>query len=348
MRGLLVIFSFLFIGVATAIYVGFGYERPQQPIAIDKELEGLNEKYVIRFSHVVARNTPKGLAAAYFAKLVEEKTNGWVKVELYPNGVLYQAQEEFEALKKGEIEMIAPALSEITVHDPKWVVMDLPYLFDNEEKIEKAFDGQIGELLFESIEKRGYKGLAFWDNGFKQITNNLRPIMYPEDVEGLTIRVMPSDALLKTYRELNAFPRVHPFNEVYSLLKDEAIMGQENTLSNIYSKGFYQKQKYMTVSNHNYLGYAVLMNPEFWSSLPSEHQASIEEAMQEVTEWLRQHAKEIDEEMLGRIYDSGMIEIYVQTEDEKTIWRNALKSVYEEYEPIIGEEIMGEVRKLQQ
>lgn len=348
MRGLLVICSFLFVGVVTAFYVGFGIDRPQQPIAIDKELEGLNEKYVIKFSHVVARNTPKGLAATQFAQLVKEKTNGWVDVQLYPNGVLYKAQEEFEALKKGEIHMIAPALSEVTVHDPKWVVMDLPYLFEDEMMVEQAFDGRVGELLFDSIEKQGYKGMAFWDNGFKQITNNERPIIHPEDIDGLTFRVMPSEALLNTYRALGAIPRVYPFNEVYSRLRDQSIQGQENTLSNIYSKGFFQQQEYMTISNHNYLGYVVLMNREFWDSLPVEYRQSIEEAMNEVTLWLRQHAKELNDEMLTRIYNSGVIEIYELSPEEKEVWRNELAPLYEQYEPIIGPEIMLEINQLRE
>lgn len=348
MKGIITICSFLLIGIATAIYIGFGFQAKPVPKAIDHELEGLNEKYILRFSHVVAENTPKGIAANMLATLIREKTNGWVEVQVYPNGILYEAQEEFGALLRNEVHIIAPALSEVTVHDPKWIVMDIPHIFDNEEMVQQAFDGRIGELLFESIERYGYIGVAFWDNSFKQFTNNIRPVQVPEDIRGLSVRVMPSEALMSTYRMLGAFPRSYPFNEVYDLLRYEKIDGTENTLSNIYSKGFYQHQKYMTISNHNYLGYAVLMNSEFLATLPVDYQKNILEAIEEVTEWLRGYAKEHNEEMLERIEMSSMIDIHYLTEEELLLWKKALKPIYEKYEPIIGPELMGEVYKLQE
>lgn len=347
MKGLLTIITFLFVGVITAFYIGFGFPSSSRSVALDEELVGLHEKYTLKFSHVVAKNTPKGLAAAYFAELVKEKTNGWVEIQLFPNGVLYNAQEEFEALKKGDIHIIAPAFSEVTLHDRKWIAFDLPYLFDNEIMVKQAFEGRVGEILLESIEAKGYKGIAFWDNGFKQMTNNKRPIIYPEDAKGLSFRVMPSEALFKTYRTVGARAVTYPFNEVYNILRDGIVDGQENTLSNIYSKGFFQQQKYMTISNHNYLGYVVLVQPEIWATIPEIYQTSILEAMEEVTNWLRTHAMELNDDMFQRIQNTGMTEIYEQNEEEKAEWRKALKPLYDEYEEVIGIELMTELRKLQ-
>ena len=347
MKGLFSIVLFLFGGIITAIYIGFGFQTNSQTAVVDEELVGLHEKYTLKFSHVVARNTPKGLAAAYFAELVKEKTNGWVEVQIFPNGVLYSAQEEFEALKRGDVNMIAPAFSEVTLHDEKWIAFDLPFLFDNEQMVEQAFNGRVGELLLKSIETKGYKGLAFWDNGFKQLTNNNRPVVNPEDIKGLSFRVMPSEALFKTYRTLGARARTFPFNEVYNVLQDGIVDGQENTLSNIYSKGFYKQQKYMTISNHNYLGYVILVDPIFWDTIPEIYQESIQEAIDEVTVWLREHAKELNEDMFLRISSTGITEIHELSEDEKKQWLKELKPIYDEYEPIIGDELMKEIRKVQ-
>ncbi|MCT8138730.1 TRAP transporter substrate-binding protein [Anaerobacillus sp. CMMVII] len=347
MRGLATIITFLFVGILTAFYIGFGLPDSSRIVAVDEELVGLNEKYTLKFSHVVAKNTPKGHAAAYFAELVKEKTDGWVEIQLFPNGVLYDAQEEFEALKKGDVHIIAPAFSEVTIHDRKWTALDLPYLFDNEIMVEQAFEGRIGELLLESFAKKGFMGIAFWDNGFKQLTNNVKPIIYPEDITGLSFRVMPSEALFKTYRILGARAVTYPFNDVYNVLRDGIVDGQENTLSNIYSKGFYQQQRYMTISNHNYLGYVVLVEPEFWSTLPERHQSSIQEAMDEVTMWLRKHAMELNNDMLQRISSTGITEIHEQSEEEKDQWRKVLKPLYDEYETIIGKELMDELKRLQ-
>ncbi|OLO42812.1 C4-dicarboxylate ABC transporter [Alkalihalophilus pseudofirmus] len=348
MRGLITICSFLLVGVLTAYYIGFANQADSEPKAVDKELEGLNEKYVLRFSHVVAENTPKGLAASMFAQLVREKTDGWVEVQVFPNAMLYEAQAEFEALMKKDIHIIAPALSEVTVLDPNWLVMDLPYVFRNEQMVEDALHGRIGELLFNSISNYGLHGITYWENSFKQVTNRIRPIINPEDIEGLSVRVMPSEALSDTYRVLGAKPRLFPFNEVYDVLSNGVVDGTENTLSNIYSKGFYRQQNYMTVSNHNYLGYAVFMNSEFWHSLPVDHQNGIIEAMNEVTVWLREHSNKINTEMLARIENSNLLEIHHQTESEKMVWKNALKPVYEKYEQIIDPELITEVTKLQE
>ncbi|MFV8827999.1 TRAP transporter substrate-binding protein [Alkalihalobacterium sp. APHAB7] len=347
MRGLITICSFLIIGVLTAYYIGFGFGEKQEPKAVDKELEGLNEKYVLRFSHVVAENTPKGLAASMFAQLVREKTEGWVEVQVFPNASLYEAQGEFGGLMRNEVHIIAPAFSEVTVLDPKWLVLDLPYVFQDEQMIENAFNGKVGSLLFESVEEYGLHGIAYWDNSFKQFTNNVRPVTRPEDIEGLSVRVMPSEALIETYQVLGANPLLFPFNEVYDVLSAGIVDGTENTLSNIYSKGFYQQQKYLTLSNHNYLGYAVFMNKEFWDTLPTDYQNSIMEAMKEVTLWLREHTKSINEEMLERIEKSGQIEIHYQTEDEKNSWKQAFKPIYEKYSGVIGEELMKEIQRLQ-
>ncbi|WNF37862.1 TRAP transporter substrate-binding protein [Bacillaceae bacterium IKA-2] len=347
MKELVKLLIFLLVGIITAVYFGFGIPTASNTDAVDEELIGLHEKYTLKMSHVVAKNTPKGLAAAYFSELVREKTNGWVEIQIFPNGVLYSAQEEFEALKNGDVQIIAPAFSEVTVHDRKWVAMDLPYIFDNEVMVEQAFEGRVGEILLDSIAMRGYKGLAFWDNGFKQITNNSRPIVYPEDISELSFRVMPSEALFKTFRSLGAKAVTYPFNEVYNILQEGTVDGQENTLSNIYSKGFYQQQSHMTISNHNYLGYVVLVDPVFWNTIPDIYKDSIEEAMDEVTAWLRAHAKELNEEMLQRIKNSSVTEIYFQSEEEKVQWRKALKPIYDEYELIIGNELMEEIKKLQ-
>lgn len=348
MRGAITIISFIFLGLLTAFYIGFGIEDRSETIAIDYELEGLNEKYILKFSHVVAENTPKGMAANKLAELVYEKTDGWVEIQVYPNGMLYEAQEEFPALLQNEVHIIAPAFSEITVHDPKWYVMDLPFLFDDLHQVQKAFDGRIGELLFNSIEQHGYQPLAIWDNSFKQWTNNIRPIVTPSDMEGLTMRLMPSQLLINSYRMLGVTPYKSEFNDVYDLLSSKTIDGTENTLSNIFSKGFYNHQKFMTISNHNYLGYAVLMNPKFLNSLPYEYQKSIIEAMDEVTKWLRKYALQVDREILGDIIERGQVDVYYLSDREKELWKEKLNPIYEQYEPIIGEEIMREVSKLKE
>lgn len=339
--------SLLFIvavGLGAAFYVGFSFLFTGQPVAEDKELEQVNDKYVIEFSHIVAKNTPKGLAASHFAEKVSEKTDGWVEVQIYPNGVRYTAQEEFDALRQNDVQMIAPAFSEITSHDPPWYLWDLPYLFDSEEMVHEAFDGNVGEMLFDSIAQRGFKGLAYWDNGFKQITTKNGFAIDPYDLMDQTFRVMPSEVLKETYETVGGEVVNYPFNEVYEKLESGEIDGTENTLSNIYSKGFFQSQEYLTITNHNYLGYAVLINPDFWESLPEEYRHAVIEAMDETTKWLRKHSQKLNEESLENLRDSNHIQIHEQTEKEKEAWQHVFMDLSKKYEEVIGEAIMNELK----
>lgn len=341
MKTMVSLIIMIVIGLGVAFYVGFGSLFAGEPVAEDHELKAVSDTYVIHFSHVVAENTPKGLAASQFADRVSEKTDGWVDVRIYPNGIRYTAQDEFDALKQNEVQMIAPAFSEITVHDPNWYVWDLPYVFDHEADVREIFEGEAGTYLFESIAKRGYKGIAYWDNGFKQITTNTSFIIRPEDLQGRTFRTMPSDVLKDTYRLAGAIPVTYPFNEVYERLRDEDIDATENTLSNIHSKGFFQYQDYLTLTNHNYLGYAVLMNPGFWEALPESYQRAVMEAMEETTQWLREHSSDLNAQSLRSLKFSEHIHVYEQRESEKEKWRKFFEPIYEEYEGIISSDIMN-------
>ncbi|PRO67229.1 DctP family TRAP transporter solute-binding subunit [Alkalicoccus urumqiensis] len=333
-------FGMVCLGLAAAFYVGFGFLFSGQPAAQDEELVEEERPYVLHFSHVVAENTPKGLAAERFAEAVQEKTDGWVDVRIYPNGVRYNAQEEFDALKENEVQMIAPAFSEITRHDPNWYIWDLPYLFSDEAEVQEAFEGELGGELFHSIEQRGFKGMVFWDNGFKQITLDRSFVIYPEDAVDSRFRVMPSDVLHETFERIGGTTETYPFNEVYQRLGSGEIDGTENTLSNIYSKGFYRHQDFLTLTDHNYLGYAVLMNPSFWKDLPPAHQEAVNEALEEATAWLREESAALNEQALYQLRYQEHMHIYDQNELEKAQWRRALQPLYEKYSGIIHEDVM--------
>jgi tripartite ATP-independent transporter DctP family solute receptor len=348
LKSLLGTLLFLIVGVVTAVTVGFGLDPADSPVAIDHEQTGLDEVTVIKFSHVVAKNTPKGFAAQLFADLVEEKTKGKVRVEVFPNGLLYTDGVEMNALIEGDVQMIAPAFSKVTPLFPEWQVLDLPYAFPNHKALEEAFSGEIGEQLFQLLEQQNIKGLAFWDNGFKQITSSKRPLILPEDFEGQRFRIMPSKLIEAQYRILGVETKVMNFNQVFRGLEIKYLDGQENTISNIYSKKFYTVQDYMTISNHGYIGYAVLMNGDFWNSLPQETQKQISEAMDETTAWLRQNAIQMNQRQLDKIKKESNIQIHIQTPEERALWMKRLDPVYSEFEQVIGSDLMDMVKALRQ
>ncbi|MCM3764960.1 DctP family TRAP transporter solute-binding subunit [Neobacillus niacini] len=309
-------------------------------IPYDDEQDGLSQQIVIKFSHVVAENTPKGLAAQRFADLVEEKTDGLVIVEVIPNGSLYTDDDELEALIDNDVQMLAPSLSKLTKLSPEWALFDLPFLFENDQDIKDTLSSELGKKFLTLNENKGIKGLALWSNGFKQMSSNLNPLRNPEDFSGQRFRIMPSPIIAEQFKALGAKPIEVPFDQLYTSLQEEAFDGQENTISNIYSRRIYGMQKYMTVSNHGFLGYAVLMNKEFWDSLPEQVQRDINEAMAETTSWMVSESLRVNREQLGLIEQQSSIDIDYLSEQEQKKWFKALKPVYHKFLDMVKDDEM--------
>ncbi|WP_426983936.1 TRAP transporter substrate-binding protein [Brevibacillus borstelensis] len=344
MKSFLSITLVVVLGFLSAILIGFRTDLPFSPLAYDEEQEGLQDRLIIKFSHVVAENTPKGLAVERFSQLVKEKSNGRIEVQVFPNGILYSDITEYDALRNGDIQMIAPAFSNLADKIPEWSVLDLPFAFRDETDVEEAFNGEIGRLLFESLEPFDMKGMAFWNNGFKQMTSN-RPIRRPEDFKGQRFRIIQSKVLEAQFQALGAKGYGAPFTDVYQKLASGQVDGQENTISNIYTRRLYQVQRYMTLSNHGYLGYAVIMNKQFWEDLPPETQTIIQEALKETTAYSNQQALAINEQQWNQLQKMPL-EIHKLTAEETEVWQAAMKSVYDAFAPVIGPAIMKELEEL--
>src|SRR5437868_10422574 len=219
---------------------------------------------VIKFSHVVAVNTPKGKGADYFKKVVEERTKGRVRIEVYPNSSLFKDGEEMEALQLGSVQLLAPSLAKFgPLGVREFEVFDLPYMFDSYAELHKVTDGPVGASLFKKLESKGIVGLAYWDNGFKVMSAN-KPIHVPADYKGLKMRIQSSKVLGDQMKALGSIPQVMAFSEVYQALQTGVVDGTENTPSNMYTQKHHEVQKFTTESNHGYIGYAVIANKKFW------------------------------------------------------------------------------------
>ncbi|MGP4074611.1 DctP family TRAP transporter solute-binding subunit [Halobacillus sp. K22] len=347
MKTVAAISLFILTGIVTALWFGFDLSEATDSLNYDDEQEGIEDKVVIKFSHVVAENTPKGRAARRFASLIHERTDGDIKVEIYSNGTLYNDQNEYDALKNGHIQMIAPATSKLTERFPKWQVLDLPFAFPNYQAVEEAYEGTIGRTLLDQLEPN-VKGMTFWYNGYKQMTSSDQPMILPSDFNRTHVRIMPSPVIESQFHALGASTTQMPFNKTYNNLEVDFINGQENTLSNIYSKNLYKEQDYLTISDHGYLGYVVLMNDEFWSKLSNEHQAIITQALEETTDWIKRHSIEINDTHLRQIKRTASLDVHYLTKKQRVLWKEAVTPVYEETEPIVGESLMQEIYRLQE
>lgn len=331
---------FIVLGMFAAFMVGF---RPTftESLPIDDEQTGLKDRIVIKFSHIVAENTPKGLAAAHFAKLVKELSNDRVEIQVFPNGMLYSGDTEFAALQSGAVQMIAPSFSNMSVVDPAWLAMDLPFAFADQQVVNAALQGELGRLLLGTLDAHNVRGAAFWANGFKQMTSSVRPLQTPDDFHNQTFRIQPSRMLVSQFQAFGASTVKTPFNETYGILKDGGVDGQENTISNIATKRLYQVQKYMTISNHGYLGYVVLFNKEHWADLSPDVQRILRQALEETTAWLNEEAASMHEKQLRELEDIDGFTIHWLSEEERMEWIRKLEPLYDRYEEVIGSKLMN-------
>ncbi|SBT06984.1 C4-dicarboxylate-binding periplasmic protein [Candidatus Accumulibacter aalborgensis] len=300
---------------------------------------------VIKFSHVVANDTPKGQGAEFFAKRASELTKGKVKVEVYANSTLYKDKEELEALQLGAVQMLAPSLAKFGPLGVKeFEVFDLPYIFDNYAELHKVTQGAIGKNLLKKLEPKGVTGLAYWDNGFKSFSANT-PILMPDDLKGLKMRIQSSKVLEAQMRALKSIPQVMAFSEVYQALQTGVVDGTENPISNLYTQKFYEVQKHLALTDHGYLGYAVIVNKKFWDGLPADVRGQVEQAMKEATDFANKVAKEDADKQLELVKKSGKTEVHVPTAAERLAFKKALVPVHKQMESRIGKDLIQSVYK---
>jgi C4-dicarboxylate-binding protein DctP len=300
---------------------------------------------VVKFSHVVAVDTPKGKAAEYFKKLTEERTKGRVKVEVYPNSALFKDGEEMEALQLGSVQMLAPSLAKFgPLGAREFEVFDLPYIFDDYDELHKVTQGSLGAALFKKLESKGIVGLAYWDNGFKVMSAN-KPIRVPADYKGLKMRIQSSKVLADEMKALGAIPQVMSFSEVYQALQTGVVDGTENPPSNFYTQRMHEVQKYAALTEHGYLGYAVIANKTFWDGLPADIRTTLEGAMKEATKYANDIARKENEDALEAVRNSGKTEIIQLTPEQKAQMKQALLPVHKQNESRIGKDILAEAYK---
>ena len=295
---------------------------------------------VIKFSHVVAPDTPKGQAAERFKQLAEQMTKGRVRVEVYPNSQLYKDREELEALQLGAVQMLAPSLAKFSPLGIKeFEAFDLPYIFPSKAALYAVTEGPVGKDLLRKLETKGIVGLAYWDNGFKVMSAN-KPLLAPGDFRGLRMRIQASKVLDAQMRALGARPQVLAFSETAPALRDGVVEGTENTPSNMYTQKMHESQKHLTVSNHGYLGYAVIVNKKFWDGLPADLRTTLERAMRDATAYEKTIAQRTNDAALESIRRAGTTTIHTLNAQQQMEWRRAMMPVYNQMETRIGKDIV--------
>lgn len=294
---------------------------------------------VIKFSHVVAENTPKGQMANKFKALVEQRLAGKVSVEVFPNSQLFGDNKVLEAMLLGDVQIAAPALSKFKRYTKKLQIFDLPFLFKDIAAVDRFQQGPAGQKLLNSIKKKGLVGLGYLHNGMKQLSAS-QPLTVPSDASGLKFRIMSSDVLAAQFEAVNANPLKKPFSEVFTLLQTKAIDGQENSWSNIYSKKFFEVQPFITESNHGDLDYLVVTSKAFWDGLPADIRGTVKKSLDEAIVFGNSVAAKKAVGDRQKIIDSGRSKLISLTADQRAQWVAAMKPVWKKFEGQIGKDLI--------
>lgn len=305
--------------------------------------------YKVKFAHVVSANTPKGQAADFFAKRVDELSGGKIKVEVFPSAQLVDDDKVFQELSRNNVQMAAPSFSKFTPIAKEFNIWDIPFLFRDTEHLHKVMDGEVGQILKDIISKRGIVALDYWDAGFKQFSTNKKPIVIPEDAKGQKMRIMSSKVLEEQTKALGAIPQVLPFGEVYSALSTGVVDAAENPLSNLYNSKFYEVQSSITLSNHGYLGYLVVVSDGFWKQLPDDLKEIFKQALHEATEFERAESAKEEQVLLDKLKkdDATKTEIVELTDEQVALWKEKMQAIYPKFYDLVGQDLIEKVLQVQ-
>lgn len=304
--------------------------------------------FVIKFSHVTSIESVKGKAADEFAKLVDEKTEGKVKVEVYPSSQLYGDNDELDALMSGNVHMIAPSVTKMVKLDPRWQYVDMPFLFQDDEHVQKFFTSDVAQTLLnsEQLAANDIQGISFWGNGFKHFSNNKHPLVTVEDYKGLKFRAQAGKVLESQFHALGAGSATIAFGETYAALQQGTVDGAENPYNNFDTQKYHEVQKYLSTSAHGRLDYAIFVNKSFWDKIPADLKAPVEEALAEATTLANQMAKDENAKSFENIKATGAVEIHEVTDAERDALKAALQPVYDEFSSVITPELIDGINGL--
>ncbi|MCL6610980.1 MAG: TRAP transporter substrate-binding protein [Peptococcaceae bacterium] len=327
---------FLLALVLAAAAAGGGGKKEENKAA------GGGKKINVKFSHVVADQTPKGQAALKLKELLEK--SGQFEVQVYPSSQLYGDKEELEALRANNVQLIAPSVTKLVGFVPAFQLVDMPFLFKSDQAAYNFYDGPKGQELMNTLKPHGMLGLGWWPNGSKHFTNSKRPLKTPADFKGLKFRTQSGGVLDEQFKALGAGSQTIAFGEVYQALNSKAVDGQENTFNNIDTQKYEEVQKYMTVSGHGRLDYVLITNTKFWDSLTPDQQKIFMDAVKEASLYERKLADDLNAKSFEKLKASGKMEIYTLTDADREAFVKAMQPVYDKYANVIGKDYIEAAR----
>jgi C4-dicarboxylate-binding protein DctP len=297
-------------------------------------------KYTLKVGHNQMEKTVRQKAALKFKSLVEERSKGEIQVQVYPAQQLGNDLERLQALQMGTLEASISALPRMASALPAVQVFDLPFLFPSYEVLFKVADGKVGKELSDQMDKKlKIKGVSFWHTGFKQFTANT-PIRKPDDFQGLKVRTMENPLLIAQYRALGANPVPIDFHELYTSLQQKVVEAQENDINTIHDMKFYEVQKYITISNHAWIGHVFAFSDAFLKKLPKNLETIVIKAAQEAAKDDRYGVIDAEKAMLQTMQDKGLTVIQLNAQ-ELDSFRKKTRPVHDQFADKIGKDLVA-------
>ena len=272
------------------------------------------------------------------AQCVGQKSGGRLRLQPFFEGALGNDAATVQQMRTGTLDMVVTATSYMATVAPAVGVFDLPFLFANEREADAVLDGPTGELVAQKLQPAGIVSLAYWENGFRNMTNSRRPITKMEDLQGLKMRSLPSPAMLATFKALGGFGVAMPFPELYSALETKTVDGQENPLNLIESAKFYEVQKYVSLTRHLYNPVMVMYSKKLWDAMPAAEQAVVRDCARAATAEQRRVNRQQAEASLSSLKDKGMT-VNTPSDAELARMREATVSVHDSLWPAIGADV---------
>jgi TRAP-type transport system periplasmic protein len=298
---------------------------------------------VLKISNGINEQHPSYLAGKKFEEILEAKLPGKYDVQVYANSQLGDDVRATEAVRMGTLEMVTTSASPLTGLVAQFNVFDLPFIVPSEKAADAIYDGPVGAKLAATLEAKGIKLLAYYENGFRQLTNSVREVKTPADLKGLKIRTMQNPIHLEAFRAMGANPTPMPFSEVFTAMQQKTIDGQENPIPTIWLSKFYEVQKYLSLTGHVYGPHITLINKKLFDSFPPDHQKIIIEAAKESAVFQRALNRKMNKEFVDNLKKAG-VTVTELTPDQKKPFQAAVASVYTNWEPKIGKDMMDEFK----
>lgn len=328
MKRFLVVLTVLLLA-SSLLFAGGSKEKPAEA-----------KKFTLRVGHTLTDDSHYGVGLAKLAELVKQKSNGTIEVQAFGNSKLGNERDLIEGVSLGTVEMCLTSTGPLPNFSKAFMVFDLPFIVQDRNKFYPILDGETGQKMLEALGSKGIKGIVFFENGFRNITNSKRPINVPEDLKGLKIRLMENPVHLETFRVLGANPSPMAFGELFTALQQKVMDGQENPLLIIKTSKFYEVQKYLALTGHFYSPAVLMINEKLYKSMTPDQQKALQSAAAEARDFERNFIIENEKKLVDELKSLGM-EV---TTPDKAVFQKAAAPVYTKFEADIGKDLIQKVR----